>query len=482
MKIYYTSDVHGYFFPTDYLDRDFKETGLLCCADNYIKDENTLIIDGGDILQGSAFDYYLQNKKDSKTIANIMSMVGVDYYTLGNHDFNYGYEYLKEFVLNNSGKCICANVIDKTNTIPIYNYDIIEINNKKIGIVGIVTDWINIWEKKENLENFIVSDPFEAAKKSFENIKDTDYKICIYHGGYEIDLDTLESNTDTDENVGGKIAKELDFDLLLTGHQHMPVESKNLYNTHTVQSPSNATEYIKVDIDLTNNNTSSKLEKVSSKPKKNIYDKFIHIEEKVQDYLDQPLAILDKDYLPTSKLDMALNGSILADFINKIQLEYSGADISITSFANEIKGFNKNITIRDVLTTYRFPNTLSVLEIDAINLKKAIEQSYTYVEYSNGKYSINDKFIHPKVEHYNFDFFYGIDFDLDLTKEFGKRVTNISFKGNKLVDTDVLSIVMNNYRASGAGNFPMYKELKVKELINIEVSEVIINYLEKNYN
>lgn len=482
MKIYYTSDVHGYFFPTDYLDRDFKETGLLCAANNYKKDENTLIIDGGDILQGSAFDYYLQNKKDSKTISEIMSMCGVDYFTIGNHDFNYGYDYLKDYITNHSGKCLCANVIDKTSKIPIYDYDIIEIENKKIGIIGVVTDWINIWEKEENLLNFEITDTFQAAKSAYEKIKDTDYKICIYHGGFEIDLNTLEKNSNTDENVGGKIAKELGFDLLLTGHQHMSVESKDIYNTHTLQPPANATKYIEVNIDLEDNKTTSEFKEVSKEPKKDIYDKFISIENNVQDYLDKPLATLDKDYLPEDKLQMALHGSSLADFINKIQLDVSGADISITSFANEIKGFNKNITVRDVLTTYRFPNTLSVLEIDKKNLIDAIEQSYSYVEYNNGKYNINEKFLTPKVEHYNFDFFYGIDFDLDLTKEVGSRVSNISFKGKSLKDNDTLSIVMNNYRSSGAGNFPMYTKLKVKELINIEVSEIIISYLEKNYN
>lgn len=481
MKIYYTSDVHGYFYPSDYLDREFKETGLLCAANNYKKDKNTLIIDGGDILQGSAFDYYLQNKKDSKTIAEIMSMIDVDYFTIGNHDFNYGYDYLKEYITNHSGKCICANVFDKTGEIPIYDHEILEIENKTIGIIGVVTDWVNLWEKKENLINFEIKDTFSSAKSAYEKIKDTDYKICIYHGGFEIDLDTLEKNSDTDENVGAKIAKELDLDLLLTGHQHMTVPSKELFGTHTLQPPANAVQYMQVDIDFENKKTTSTLCDVSPDVREDIYEKFLDIENDVQDYLDIPIAKLEKDYHPSGKLDMALNGSELADFINSIQLDVSGADISITSFANEIKGFNKIITIRDVLTTYRFPNTLVVLEIDGKSLRDALEQNYSYIVYENNNFKINDAFLNPKVEHYNFDFFSNIDFILDLKKDIGNRIGKIEFNGKTINDNDKFSIVMNNYRSTGAGNFPMYKNLKVVKEINMEVSEILIDYFKNNY-
>ena len=58
LKIYFTSDVHGYFYPTTYGDMTEKNVGLFGCAGNFKKDEDTLILDGGDILQGSAFAYY----------------------------------------------------------------------------------------------------------------------------------------------------------------------------------------------------------------------------------------------------------------------------------------------------------------------------------------------------------------------------------------------------------------------------------------
>ena len=94
LTIYYTSDVHGYFSPIDYASGNEIPSGLANCISNFEKDGNTLIIDGGDILQGSPFTYYLYNKRkdDGCLPAEIMNIGGYDFVTLGNHDFNYGKE------------------------------------------------------------------------------------------------------------------------------------------------------------------------------------------------------------------------------------------------------------------------------------------------------------------------------------------------------------------------------------------------------
>ena len=74
LKIYFTSDVHGYFYPTTYGDLKRKDLGLFSFARDFKKDENTLVIDGGDILQGSAFAYYCRQKSGSpQAIADIMT-------------------------------------------------------------------------------------------------------------------------------------------------------------------------------------------------------------------------------------------------------------------------------------------------------------------------------------------------------------------------------------------------------------------------
>ena len=98
-------------------------------------------------------------------------------------------------------------------------------NGLRVGIVGIVTDYVNVWERKENLAGICITDPFEAAKEALLHLKkEVDITLCIYHGGFECDLKTGERLQKTTESIGYRICKELDFDILLTGHQHMSVD------------------------------------------------------------------------------------------------------------------------------------------------------------------------------------------------------------------------------------------------------------------
>ena len=473
LKIIHTSDLHGYFFPTDYLDREKKNIGYLSLLNNIKKDERTIITDGGDILQGSSFAYYVKENLNPNVVADIMQ--NVDYYTLGNHDFNYGYDYLRTYVENMKGKLVCANVEDKTGQIKFEPYAIKEIGDYKIGIAGVVTDWVNLWERKENLLNFEVTDTFEGAKSALEGLKkeNTDINILIYHGGYEIDLESGKKLSETTENIGGKIAKELDFNIILAGHQHMEIAGY-IGDTLAIETPANGSKAALVEVDL----ATKEMKASFIDPRlgdNSLIEKYRDVEEEVQDYLDQPIAKLSRDYMPEDRIKMALHDSDLADLINKIQLDYTGADISITSFANVISGLKKNLTTRDVLNTYRFPNTTVVLEIDGKNLREALEQNFSYIEY-DGSYKISKKFLEPKEEHYNFDYFYGIDFEKDLTQKVGERIGKIFFDGKEVKDSDKFSLVMNNYRATGAGGFDMYKDLKVIKNYDKETSEILLDY------
>jgi 2',3'-cyclic-nucleotide 2'-phosphodiesterase/3'-nucleotidase len=144
-----------------------------------------------------------------------------------------------------------------------------------------------------------------------------------------------------------------------------------------------------------------------------MYNKFLPLEDKIQEWLDTPVGVLDTKLQPTTHLDMALNGSNLANFINQIQLESSNADISCTTFANVIKGFSENVTVRDILSTYPYPNTLAVLEVNKNILKLALERAASYFENNNGNVTVSERFLKPKVEHYNYDYFSNINYTFD---------------------------------------------------------------------
>ena len=204
-------------------------------------------------------------------------------------------------------------------------------------------------------------------------------------------------------------------------------------------------------------------------------------ENKVQDWLNQPIGTLSRALLPADKLDMAYNGTPIADFINRVQLYFSGAQVSAVGLANDIAGFKEKVSTRDIIATYPFPNTLVVFNISGKNLKLAMERSAEYFAYdSYGKLTISDKFLSPKVEHYNYDYFAGVDYKIDPSKPIGSRIVKLEYQGKPITDEQMLTLCLNNYRASGAGEYPMYKECTIAKEINIEMVELLMEYFRMN--
>lgn len=486
LKIYFTSDVHGYVYPTDYRDQQIKPQGFLCMMQQFKKDGNTLVIDGGDTIQGSPFTTYMSRQHLPKNpIADVMNTAGYDYITLGNHDFNYGYDYLKSYLDYVNAKCLCCNVEDKRHELPIEKHTIHTLENGlKVGLIGISTEFIPVWEKPENLTNFIVSSTIESIRPSYEVLKDqVDLLIGIYHGGIEYDLETNQKLSDSKENLAYAICEAFDFDVLLTGHQHIALADQTILGTHIVQTPQYGTQFAEVDVIVDEKGivtTASKLVATGLNYNKTLYDALMPLESALQTWLDEPVGFLDTELMPSDHLDMALHGSYLANFINQVQLERSGADIACTSFANSVKGFNAEVTVRDIVSTYIFPNTLLVLEVTGAVIKAALENSASYFHIENGEVSISDKFLKPKVAHYNYDYFMPLCYTFDLTKPVGERVVSMSLHGKEVALTDTLTLAMNNYRYSGVGGYDMYPSCKIAQEILVEMPEIIIDYFIKH--
>ncbi|MFR5788786.1 MAG: 5'-nucleotidase C-terminal domain-containing protein [Christensenellales bacterium] len=97
--------------------------------------------------------------------------------------------------------------------------------------------------------------------------------------------------------------------------------------------------------------------------------------------LDTPAGHLDPPLVAEDHLKAALNGSNLANFINTVQLEASGAQIASSALPNEFKGLPTEVTIRDVVSTYIYTNTLVVLEMTRPALKQYIERSAAYFDH-----------------------------------------------------------------------------------------------------
>ncbi|MCE5344242.1 MAG: 5'-nucleotidase C-terminal domain-containing protein, partial [Eubacteriales bacterium] len=435
------------------------------------------VIDGGDTLQGSPLAYYCHAQGLPMPMAAVMNDLGYDYLTLGNHDFNYGYETMLAYLRESRARCLCANVRDRRGQMPIAGYTVHTLaNGLRVGLVGIVTDWINLWEKPENLTNLVVGDPFAAAVEAVEALKGkTDVLVGIYHGGLEKDIDTGKPLSRTNENIACRLCEALPFDVLLTGHQHIALANRTCAGTHIVQPPAAATGYIRLTMDEDGRFFSELLSpqaEVTLQP----WEQKLFTELNV--WLDRPVGRLSRPVWPGDRLVMALSGSGIADLMNQAQLSASGAQLSCTALGNDVRGFDSSVTVRDVVASYVFSNTLVVLEVTGRVLRAALEQCATYFAVRpDGQVTISEPFLRPKVAHHNFDFFAGVQYTFDLRMPVGSRVSRLTYQGCPVKDDDRFSLAMSNYRATGAGDFDFYADCKRLREIQTEVSELILDYI-----
>lgn len=474
LTIYFTSDTHGYLYPSNFATTAPRPMGLL--GMQFPKDGNTLIIDGGDTVQGSPLTYYCHVKGVRPPVADAMNDRGYDYVTLGNHDFNYGPDYLADYLHRLNAKCLCANVTDGQNRLPLAGATVHTLENGlRVGLVGIVTNWVNRWEKPENLIDLTVSEPLATAKAAMQGLN-ADVWVGIYHGGIERDLDSGRLLSETDENIACRLCEELPLQLLLTGHQHIAMAGKQWHGVHLAQTPCNATAYVKVTMD-----EAGRFESVLCPVPDHavLTDGQQRLWAEVNQWLDTPTGHLSQPIWPESKLEMALHGSAIADFFNTVQLWASGADVSCAALANEIRGFDSAVTVRDVVASYVYSNTLVVLECTGAILREALEQCARYFDKTaDGRVTIAESFLRPKEAHYNYDYFSGISYVFDLSRPAGQRVTELTRNGQPVADTDVFTLCMCNYRATGAGDFDCYLRCRRVREIQTEISELILNYLQ----
>jgi len=484
LKLYFTSDIHGYSFPTDYISRGALALGLFQCAAAYEKDGNTLVIDGGDYLQGSALNQYCWRVLGGfDMLADMLNACGYDYVTLGNHDFNFGQAALWGYLDRLDATCLCENVQDDKGQVRFPHMIHVLENGLRVGLVGIVTEFVNVWEKPGHLRGLQIASPLEAARAALGQLEgQVDLTIGIYHGGFERDLETGALLSDSGENVACQICEELDFDVLLTGHQHMGLAGRDYCGTYIIQPPEQGRGYAFLEItqhaDGIAVHSEIRTPQEPSKPHPALAQ-FAETEARMQAWLDEPVGELPEPLTVGDRVEMALHGAPLADFFNMIQLRYSGAQISAASLANDARGLPQSIRRRDLFAAYPYANTFVVLEISGAALKAAVERSAEYLEYDEaGNLRVSTRFLKPKVEHYNHDFYAGITTEINYRNPVGDRVQSMRYDGEEITADAVFTICVNDYRASGAGGYPMYPSCPVRGELRTEMTDMLLEYFD----
>lgn len=255
LRIMETTDLHVHVFPYDYYADQPRDTVGLSRTASIIADiraeaSNSLLVDNGDFLQGNPMGDYIAYERgmkegDSHPVITAMNTVGFDASTLGNHEFNYGLDFLMKSLAGADFPVISANVAlekgasprdDKTLLKPyvILERDLVdgagESHPIKIGLIGFVPPQIMNWDRRYLEGNVEARDIVETAQAYVPEIKEqgADIIIALSHSGLGA------ASGDALENASVALAGIDGIDALVTGHQHLVFPSAAFETTDGV--------------------------------------------------------------------------------------------------------------------------------------------------------------------------------------------------------------------------------------------------------
>jgi 2',3'-cyclic-nucleotide 2'-phosphodiesterase/3'-nucleotidase len=237
LRVLETTDLHVNVVPYDYFRDAADDTVGLAKTATLIKAaqveaKNSLLFDNGDFLQGSALGDYIAYKKglklgDTHPIVAAMNALPYVCGTLGNHEFNYGLEFLETGLAKAEFPMVCANVTRVGGEPLVDPWRLFEQSFEdeagaqhivKIGVIGFVPPQIMQWDKA-NIEGKLTAiDIVDAASKHLPELlaAGPDIVVALCHSGI-----AGGERRGMEENAALHLAKLDGIDVILTGHQHL---------------------------------------------------------------------------------------------------------------------------------------------------------------------------------------------------------------------------------------------------------------------
>jgi 2',3'-cyclic-nucleotide 2'-phosphodiesterase/3'-nucleotidase len=516
-----TTDLHGNILPVDYYTNKPDNRGLAKVATIVRQvrqeDPNLILIDSGDTIQGTPLAYY-HNKKNNAPpdpMMLTMSALGYDAMAVGNHEYNFGLDVLNKARREAKFPWLSANTY-KTGTNETYfpPYVVKVANDVRVGILGLTTAGIPVWENKPNYAGLEFRAPLDEAKKwvyVLRTKEKADVVIIAMHMGLEEDLRTGEKSPGqvAHENEALAIARNVPgVDAIFMGHTHREIPTlfvEGSFVRGVVSSSARAPFFVYNNVLLTQANhwgrhlaradiyldqdAKTKRWRVVAKQSRTIpmgdkvqpdaeivaLAKPYH--EETQSYLSK---VIGQSAAELTAGDARFRDNALLDLIQRVQLEAGQGDVSMVApFNLQARVAAGPVTVRDMAGLYIYENTLVTLHVTGAQLKQALEHSARFFKpYEPGKTPA--ELVDEKIPPFNFDVAEGVEYELDITKPFGNRIQNLRFKGQPLNPAQKLRLVTNNYRVNGGGGYAMYKDAPVLYRSSDEIRQLIIEWLERN--
>lgn len=482
LKIVQTSDIHGNFYPYDFI-LQHGASGSLARVHSFVQKEretykeNLILLDNGDILQGqpSAYYYNYIDTVSPHLAAEMMNFMGYSAGNMGNHDVETGCTVFDRWANDCHFPILGANSIETATGKPHFKpYKVLERDGVKIVILGMITPAIPAW-LSENLWRGLRFDDMEDTARCWMKIihdkEKPDLVIGMFHAGQDAQLMAGKYR----ENASLDVARNVPgFDIVLMGHDHAR-ECKMVKNIEgdsvlVIDPASNGVVVSDIVVTLKLHNgkvVDKKIDGMLTDTKEyGISEEFMkHFEPQnatIRNFVSKKIG----QFTETISTRPAYFGSsAFIDLIHALQQEISGAEISFAaplSYDTEIK--KGDVYVYDMFNLYKYENMLYTMNLSGEEIHGALEMSYAM--WVNTMQSPDDPLLlfreTPRSGaadrasfrnfSFNFDSAAGIIYTVDVTKPEGKKVTIISMADGSPFDKNrVYKVALNSYRGNGGG-------------------------------
>lgn len=215
IDIFASTDIHGEFLS-------FSDSKTI----KKIKKDhpNAVWIDNGDFFVGNALTTYFNSTYEISPLVQEANEFNYDVMIPGNHDLDYGLEFLKKQVSQLNMPYVCCNLYDLKDEYLFEPFTVINRGNKKIAVVGVMTQALPQLAAFHATKDVVCKKVIPSVNKIIKELPDDiDLTIVAYHGGLETDL--ISSRTlylETDENQAYKLGESFEqINGLIAGHQHL---------------------------------------------------------------------------------------------------------------------------------------------------------------------------------------------------------------------------------------------------------------------
>lgn len=482
LKIVETSDVHGNFYPYDFVRRQ-PSAGSLARVYTWVQQErrrfgdNLILLDNGDILQGqpSAYYYNYIDTVSPHLTAEMLNFMAYDAGNMGNHDIETGRAVFDRWIGDCRFPVLGANILDTaTGKAHLKPYVVLEREGVKIAVLGMITPAIPMW-LSENLWPGLRFEDMEAAARKWipfiQEQEKPDVIIGLFHAG----KNAVWMGGKYRDNASVEVASRVPgFDVVLAGHDHaracFKVANEAGDSVLVVNPANNAVTVGDVEITLTlrggkvtDKLVEGRLTDVGAlEPSPEFMQHFAGQYDAIQAFVSKKIGRFTQ---PISTRPAYFGPSAFVDLIHRLQLEIGKAEISLAaplSFDARIEA--GDIYVSDMFNLYKYENMLYTMSLSGKEIRGALEMSYAL--WTNQMHSPGDPllllressvsgaeertfFQHPS---YNFDSAAGIIYTVDVTRPAGQKVTILSMAdGTPFDENRMYKVAVNSYRGNGGG-------------------------------